>query len=140
MKFSKAQRKAERIRKHGDALLRLFPNAEIQDGVQLCNRLRRIESEAERHAVGWCNADGAYRTMTEEQVNAITDKILAKVVALLNPDPSIPIFINTDPRGYQLKIDDEWIRKGMVDKRWSELPIHTDWGGYGILAPDFNED
>jgi hypothetical protein len=35
-------------------------------------------------------------------------------------------FINGDPRGYSLKIK---------EKIYPEL--HQDWGGYGILAPEF---
>jgi len=34
-----------------------------------------------------------------------------------------------DPRGYALKLDDEWTRANAPH-------IHRDWGGYGILAPD----
>lgn len=36
-------------------------------------------------------------------------------------------FWNLDPRGYALKIDPE---KGGV------VGLMTDWGGYGILAPE----
>jgi hypothetical protein len=42
----------------------------------------------------------------------------------------VPMFINRDPRGYSLKIDDEYCRE-------HKLNIHQDWGGYGIIAPDF---
>jgi hypothetical protein len=37
-------------------------------------------------------------------------------------------YINTDPRGYALKIDDE--NNGTT-------PLYRDMGGYGILSPDF---
>ena len=42
------------------------------------------------------------------------------------------IFLNTDPRGYALKIPDEIVKK-------NNLIIHQDWGEFGILAPDLNE-
>jgi hypothetical protein len=45
----------------------------------------------------------------------------------------INVFLNGDPRGYALKIRD-------TDVRARKLDIHTDWGGYGIIAPDFNEE
>ena len=38
------------------------------------------------------------------------------------------MFINRDPRGYALKLTEEFSK----DKR-----IYKDWGGYGIIAPDF---
>jgi hypothetical protein len=38
------------------------------------------------------------------------------------------IFFNGDARGYALKINDEFVK----DKE-----IFKDWGGYGIIAPDF---
>ena len=40
------------------------------------------------------------------------------------------IFLNGDPRGYALKIKDDFIRDNKVN-------IYKDWGGYGIFAPDF---
>lgn len=43
-----------------------------------------------------------------------------------------PIFVNCDPRGYALKIPNEYVRG-------HELDIHKDWGGYGIIAPDLTE-
>jgi hypothetical protein len=42
-----------------------------------------------------------------------------------------PIFLNGDARGYALKIQDDYVRDNNLD-------IHKDWGGYGILAPEFD--
>lgn len=42
------------------------------------------------------------------------------------------VFVNLDPRGYALKIDDEYMRA-------HNLKLHTDMGGYGILAPEINQ-
>ena len=44
------------------------------------------------------------------------------------------VFINGDPRGYALKIDDKY------QDRLHKVGIHRDWGGYGIIAPDFSEN
>ncbi len=41
----------------------------------------------------------------------------------------IPVFINRDPRGYALKINDEWMRA-------NNAKLETDWGGYGLIAPE----
>ena len=54
--------------------------------------------------------------------------------AIRNRRPLVPVFVNRDPRGYALKIDDEWMRARQ------EVRLATDWGGYGILAPDLREE
>lgn len=44
----------------------------------------------------------------------------------------VPVFVNRDPRGYALKISDEWMQQ-------HNATLHRDWGGYGIIAPDLSE-
>lgn len=44
---------------------------------------------------------------------------------------NIPVSVDGDHRGYALKIKDEYVRA-------HNLKTHKDWGGYGILAPDFD--
>ena len=56
-------------------------------------------------------------------------KSVSKILNLININ-DFNIFFNNDPRGYALKIDDEFVSK-------NKLEIHCDWGGNGILAPDF---
>lgn len=51
-----------------------------------------------------------------------------------NKSPLIPVFINLDPRGYALKIDDEWMRANQG--KWGDDNLTTDWGGYGLIAPE----
>ena len=46
---------------------------------------------------------------------------------------NIPVFFNGDPRGYTLKIDDDYMRKNKI------YPFYSDWGNYGIIAPSFRE-
>ncbi len=45
---------------------------------------------------------------------------------------TVAVFLNRDPRGYALKINDEEVRARSLD-------IATDWGGYGLIAPDLRE-
>lgn len=52
--------------------------------------------------------------------------------AIRNRRPLVPVFVNLDPRGYSLKIRDEWVRE-------HDAKIHRDMGGYGIIAPDLTE-
>lgn len=57
-----------------------------------------------------------------------------------HPRPLVPVFINRDPRGYALKIDDEWLRKMRDNPNTVHLAsIERDWGGYGIIAPEITD-
>lgn len=38
---------------------------------------------------------------------------------------------NGDARGYALKIEDNYMRE-------NNIVLFQDWGGYGIIAPDFS--
>ena len=118
----------EAIRKHGQQLLAIFPNATEQEPLELCRRLRRLEGEAARWALRGCNGP---EWESEEAQDDARDKIIGKVNALLGNE-TVPVFLNGDPRGYALKIDSGWMGKHFA-------ALHQDWGGYGILAPEIKE-
>lgn len=44
-------------------------------------------------------------------------------------DEGIEVYINLDPRGYVLKIDEGYMQENKLD-------LYRDMGGYGIIAPD----
>jgi len=90
----------------------------------LYNTLLRLERKANRLTTALCN--GIESEQEQEKTEQQLDKIENKVRELL---PNLKtFFINRDPRGHALKIkEDERLALGM----WS------DWGGYGILAPEF---
>lgn len=207
---TKRERMYERIRKHGEDLLRIFPRVTVQDPVELCKRLRRLEGVAYAISLQSCNgpdfAPGELETRTDAILGRV-NKLLGNTRpyqpktgakcgcrrgvqrdncpncegtghvidfrAIRNAPPVVPIFLNRDARGYALKIDAEWMRKGQVlqrdgatvyvgteAERWIhnhhsysvyhatefegytiDAPrLHTDWGGYGILAPDYSEE
>jgi hypothetical protein len=115
----------EAVRKHGEQLLVIFPNATERDPVALCRKLRRIETVAHKLAEDCCN----WLSMESHEYEARHTKILNRLVDVLGSVSSPEVFINLDPRGYALKIDDEIMRAG-------KFKLHTDWGGYGIIAPD----
>ena len=93
-------------------------------------KLFSIENKAHRLAEDFCN----YGYESEEETEAIIDIILNKVDKLLNfKSQNIPVFFNGDPRGYALKIDDDYMRKNKI------YPFYSDWGGFGIIAPSFRE-
>ena len=115
-----------RIRMHGEQLNAIFHTG--LEPVTLCKKLRRIEGAAHKLAEDACNflsmESGEYgkrRVRVEQRLQALIDCNKAQVL------------INMDPRGYALKIDDEYMRK-------HNLKLATDWGGYGILAPEFDKN
>ena len=92
------------------------------EGVKIYEKLNRLERKANRIATDECNGD-----LSTDEANDKHEKIEKTVKKLL---PNVEtFFINGDPRGYSLKIKEEEAKK---------LQIHSDWGGYGILAPEFS--
>ena len=108
------------IERHGRQLLKLFPNAKQPDPIALCKALRRWEGQASARATDYCNGK-----IEQDEWERISDRIRASVNTYLGTDR---VWINGDPRGYALKID---LQPGEE--------LHRDWGGYGIIAPDFTE-
>ncbi len=123
------------VRKHGETLLAIFPEAIERDPVNLCRKLRKLEREGAALGLRLCN--GPDFGDEGEQADAIEEKILTKVNALLGNDSgAVPVILNRDPRGYALKIDEAWLQAA---RRYKGCCIHQDWGGYGIIAPDLTE-
>ena len=117
----------EQISQHGNNLNTIFNTG--LDPVTLCKKLRNLENKAHTLSVYECN--------TGEDKHVELCKILTKVKAILFPDvfKSTPelykaVFINGDPRGYSLKIKSEYVKD-------NNLRIEQDWGGYGLICPDF---
>jgi len=92
----------------------------------LYTKLRRIERKEHRLAELACN--GFPVCDTEEDEQARKQKVAARIKSLLPLIDISQFFINGDPRGYALKVSPGYAGK---------LEIHQDWGGYGILAPEF---
>jgi hypothetical protein len=124
--MTRHDRMMKEIKKHGENLKVVFNLEAGIDPVKLCKSLRRIEIKAQRLALALCNGD--IDEITDDQKTAIfsaVDKLLHYKAA------GIPVFFNKDPRGYALKIDDAYVRDHNVT-------ISRDWGGYGIIAPEFD--
>ena len=113
------------IQKHGEKLLKIFPNAKQKDPIKLCKSLRRYERKAEGLTLALCNGD-----IEQSEGDKGLEKLHNKVGELLRPSHPRPFFINRDPRGYALKIQD-------TDSRIHSADLYRDMGGYGIIAPDF---
>lgn len=122
----------QQIEQHGNNLNAIFNTG--LDPVKLCKKLRRLENEAAKLALDYCNGDNGVNTDNWEEKQA---PILAKVRKVLYPNGMTGdaqkdwcIFLNGDCRGYALKIRSEYVSA-------NNITIYQDWGGYGIIAPDF---
>jgi hypothetical protein len=110
----------------------LYKLAEICGGTKLqpqtlSNRLRSIERTAKQGAINLCDIPN-YNFEPDEK------KVVAEVQKLFNGKLQ-GLFIERDPRGYALKIDEKLLKEGGI---YHDLGIHTDFGQDGILAPEIN--
>lgn len=94
-------------------------------GLALWRQLRRIETWFTVYSERYCNGD--IDTDGFEQVKNQARNRLSRVFGGRIPDG---VFLNSDPRGYALKLDNEKV----------QIPqgMDTDWGGYGILAAEID--
>ena len=124
--ISSKEKMYQRIERHGENLKAIFNLSDDVDSIKLCKQLFRLENKAHRLAEDDYNG---------ENVKTEVEKIFKSICKILNLKNinDFEIFWNNDPRGYALKIDDEFVRK-------NKLEIDRDWGGNGILAPDFSEE
>ena len=123
--MKKQDRMKEQIRIHGENLNRIFNLNEDPD--KLSRRVHRLEVKAHRLATDYCNG-----AIQGDDFNDAAHKVYRSLEKIINyKQQRIPVFINQDARGYALKIQDDYVRE-------HDLKIHRDWGGYGILAPEFD--
>ena len=127
--MNKKQLQAENILKHGFALQRIYPETKRFGPVELCKKLHRLEVRAARITNDMCSypidMDKAEKSLDNIETKA--NEILGSDV-ISRYDTGPVVFINRDPRGYALKIRTQDAKN---------LDIHKDWGGYGIICPEF---
>ncbi len=134
----------EAIRQHGETLLAAFPNATEKDPVALCKKLRRIEVSISGPILDYTNGTNG---VTMDKIDHLTQMALIRCGNLLGLDAHgialAGLFINRDPRGHALKLgsdDSGWFKDWQQARYAAKLPaLVTDWGQYGILAPDLNQ-
>lgn len=130
---------------HGETVKAVFGLGAEVDPVKLCKQLRKLERQGAALGLRLCNGP----EFDPGESETISEGILGKVDALLHfRESGIPVFVNLDPRGYALKIDDTWMRQhmsrlggGTRQKPQDEAccRMRRDWGGYGIIAPDLTD-
>ena len=138
MKTNERIEMLKNIEQHGANLNAIFNT--VFDNKALCSKLFHLENKANRAATCLCNTNTlnylelprgySIKEATEVEVEKFFNDILKKVYKILGEKAKDIVFINYDPRGYTLKIRDSYIKE-------NNIKIFTDWGGYGILAPDF---
>lgn len=112
-------------------LIDCFKIGENYKPLQLWNLLKGFENHLMRLNEMDCNGEG-----NEERNENARRQTLEKVNLILENDKfNIPIFVNTDPRGYALKIESDFMSKCDNDSVFNK--IHRDMRGYGILSPDY---
>lgn len=100
------------------------------EGEEVYKKLLRIENQMHRLSERECNGE-----IEDEQSQPQWDRAEKQIKKLLPRLENFGgFFFNGDPRGYSLKIKED-----VKDKIYGEtgFRMHSDWGGYGILAPEF---
>jgi hypothetical protein len=128
------------------AALATLANKPASEGLSMWRKLRRIETIAHNAATAQCNAapyggqpfrpdylpdgsEGTEENLTPWEV--FSESIRAKVAKVFGGELPKGFKFNQDPRGYSLKIDKD--KCGIIPQG-----METDWGGYGLLAPELN--
>jgi len=131
MKQTAKETMYKRMAEHGAKLNKIFKTG--VDNITLCKKLHSLEMQAHIFTTDECNGDKVPKEWETETRKKIIKILGLKPSGNMSPDDCYPVFINGDCRGYALKISDAYIREHDTD-------INRDWGGYGILAPDFTPD
>jgi hypothetical protein len=119
----------ENILKHAENLIAFFSLSGYNtddEKIKLWKNVGILENKAHKVALNYCNGD-----FNTDQTEILEIEILNKLNEILNfREKKIIVFFNMDARGYALKIS-------LSPEQRKENNIHTDFGGYGIIAPEF---
>jgi hypothetical protein len=97
------------------------------NGKKLSVALLKLEREGHSKAEDYCNG-----LINSEEWDTVQDAITERVKKLFGGDLPLGFFVNGDPRGYALKLnnDTDEQRELILD-----CGLQRDWGGYGLLSP-----
>jgi hypothetical protein len=116
-----------KLRKHYSQLRPIYKALGMPDDVQMMQRLCKLERTLHRHAEEACSVPLSAR---QELYRERFAENAVKEVESMMPLLAGKVFINGDPRGWAIKIDDK--HKQLIN----DSRIARDWGGYGLLSPD----
>lgn len=86
--------------------------------------LKNIESLGHKQAENYCNG-----IIDSDGWEKVTERIKNRLAKILPEKILKNVKLNGDPRGYFLKLDDEFMRQENIE-------LYRDWGGYGIFCPE----
>lgn len=129
--MTKVERRKAQLDRHYKALecLSVKTCGALQNGKKLSVALLKLEREAHSKAEDYCND-----LINSEEWDAVQDAIEQRVKKLFGTVPH-GFFVNGDPRGYALKLNNETEQeRELIEK----CGLQRDWGGYGLLAPEID--
>lgn len=101
------------------------------DGKRISVALLKLEKQLSMASVSYCNGDSSRETW--DRTVDLGKHILTGILGTLPPG----FFVNSDPRGYALKINNENAEgRALIEA----VGLQRDMGGYGILSPEINGD
>ncbi len=112
--------------------LALYLGMENPDGKKISTALWKAEKLGAVRAVRMCN-DPVYNDGSQQLDKKAVVAMVKKALGIVPPG----FFVNGDPRGYALKIDNDTAEGAALI---SAAGLHRDMGGYGILSPEIDGD
>ena len=119
-------RNSKQFNEHIELICYFAGDVDFFEGLKIFEKLRRYENRQHKFNEDQCNFD-----IPENEIEKKELKLLKSLQDLLPGCKTL--FINGDPRGYALKYEQSEVEK----LRKSSFNSYQDWGGYGILAPEF---
>ena len=136
--ITKKERRQQQLERHYQTLEQLarFCGVTEPNGKKISVNLLKLEHEAHKACEWYCNGVDVFGVeFGEDRLDAVLEPIKEKVLKLFGG--KLPgFFINQDPRGYALKIQDDIVRNYADAGVTPFINIQRDWGGYGLLAPE----
>lgn len=131
-KLNKRERRAQQLLAHYATCERLakYLGMEDPDGKKISVALWKAEKLGAIRAERMCS-DENYSPIAQETDEILVELAVEDCLGKLPPG----FFINGDPRGCALKIDNETAEGAALI---SAAGLHRDMGGYGILSPEID--
>ncbi len=115
----------EQIAEHEENLSKFF-NHNIN-----YEELKKLDDKAHIFAEHCCSYEISEIEQEEQE-----KYFMSELLALIGSHNKDKVFYNGDPRGFTFKIPHELVNKFYETDK---ISIYRDWGGYGIIAPDFRD-